>query len=519
MGLVNRLSDYNWGYYSIPQNSCCLGMNHHICPFARGRGLGGTSLLNGLVYARGSPVDFDKWAQQGNPGWSYKDVFNYFKKSEDYHHNNPDAPVDLKYHGIGGYQYVEYHSPVSYQTEQFFKANQELGYKIVDPNSYRPEGASPPLLIVKHGRRWDTGNAFVIPVIKRHNLVVLTESLVTKVLINSRTNTAYGVQFAHNGVGYNAYASKEVILSGGVIGSAQILMLSGIGPRPHLNSLNISVVKNLEVGTTFRDHPMYFGLSFTGNYTEPVQSMRTNVKQFLNGTGPLTFNDDLGGVGFYQTSLEKEPNYVDLEIVFSPSNSSSEFVQKGYNWNNETYYAIWEHNDRQRTFNIYPIVLHQKSVGTLRLKSKNPYDYPLIDPNFLTDEEDNDINTLLEGIDLIFKMINTTAFRKINATYATLPFPACKEYEHLSKDYWICALRQATFHVYHPVGTCPMGPNPQKGSVVDHKLRVHGIKKLRVADASVFPFTLSGHPHAVCLMIGEKLSDMLKKRYLSTRKL
>ncbi|KAJ8952367.1 hypothetical protein NQ314_007556 [Rhamnusium bicolor] len=483
------------------------------CPFPRGKAVGGTTISNGLAYVRGHPIDFDRWSDMGNPGWSYEDVLPYFKKSEDFHRNNPLAPVDFNYHGTGGYLSVEYHLPPSRYLAAFLNANQELGYKLTDYNSPEQIGASPVQQNTKHGRRADGGSAFILPILNRTNLKVMTDSFVIKLHINEDTKKVAGVYFSYKGKIHIAKPRKEVIISAGAISSPQLLLLSGIGPKDHLNEMQIPVIQNLEVGSTLRDHSQYYGLTFASNISLPSQPLSNYIEEYLKGVGPFTISGPNDGIGFYQTSFEKTANYPDLELVIISPNATSTFFKDTFGWNDDTYDATWGGIDVSSSFSIYIINLHQLSVGSVKLKSNSPYDYPLIDANFLSDPNNRDIQVLYEGIQFVLKLTATDAFKTIGAKFQAKPLPACKEFEAFSKDYWYCSLRQLTFDVYHPVGTCPMGPDSNSGAVVDNKLKVYGITNLRVADSSVFPFTLSGHPNAPCVMIGEKVSDLIKEQY------
>lgn len=213
-----------------------LGMKGERCAYPRGKGVGGTSLLNALIYARGNRVDYDRWCAQGNPGWCYRDVLPYFKKSESFHNNAPDAVVDWAYHGTSGPLYVDFPMPRSEQCKVFFEASEEMGYNQTDCNGPHPIGVSPLHVNVKKGKRQDSGTAFLKPVLHRRNLKILTKSFVMKIIINEGKE-AEGVIFSYKGRVYRATASKEVIVSEGAIGSPQLLMLSGIGPKEHLNEL------------------------------------------------------------------------------------------------------------------------------------------------------------------------------------------------------------------------------------------------------------------------------------------
>lgn len=512
---VNLKSDYNWGYVSVPQKTACLGMYGQQCSLPRGRGVGGCTLINGIIYQRGSPLDWNKIANQGNPGWTYRDILPLFLAHENFTKTTDIAPVNEEYHQTGGPLPLEYYTtPVSPPAEAFYKANEALGFNLTDVNGPSVVGITPAPLYTHAGSRYDTGRAFLEPILNRPNLEVKTNCYVTKVLIDNVKKTATGVQFSYANNGYTAYAKKEVILSAGVVSSPQLLMLSGVGPKKHLKTLEIPVIQNLEVGSELKDHSQFYGLSFTSNYQFHEQSLESQVEQYLNGTGVLTIGASLEVLGFYSI-MEKEKNFPDFELIMIPPNSQRSLVRGSFRFNNDSYNAIWGNGrDRSKIFQIAVVCLHCYSSGSVRLKSNNPYDYPLVDYNFLSDRKNHDIDLMYAGIELALKLIDTDAFRKLNATFDADPLPACSKYEFLSKEYWYCAIRQLTYDLFHPVGSCPMGPSPRNGAVVNHELKVHGIKKLRVVDGSIFPETFSGHPSAPTMMVGAKAAEMIKKEYL-----
>lgn len=482
------------------------------CPLPRGKGIGGSTLINGLVYSRGSPIDYDKWAAIGNPGWSYEDVLPYFKKSENFNHRDVQAPVDYLVHGEDGYLHVEYHLPRSPQLDAFIQANQEIGVPNADYNSFTGLGASAAQINTLNGRRFDGGKAFVHPILHRKNVHVMTQSYVMRVLFKNHKEVG-GVLFAHNGRLYRARARKEVILSAGTYQSAQLLMLSGIGPKHHLESVGIPVIADLRVGK-FLDHPTFYGLNFGTNYTEPTRPLAEYVKEYLKGFGPLAAPGNNQGVAFYESSYTKGTGLPDIELMMIPSNATTDLSQRSFNLDDETYQVVWGRNNPSNTFILYVICLHGISEGTIKLKNKNPFEYPQIDTNFLSDPHNKDINTLYEGVQIGLELASTNAFQKIGTTLQGGPLKQCSQYRYPSKSYWYCALRQMTMDIYHPVGSCRMGPDPRKGAVVDANCRVHGIKNLRVVDGSVMPFTISGHPNAPIVMIAEKVSDLIKTDYL-----
>ncbi|XP_008196580.2 glucose dehydrogenase [FAD, quinone] [Tribolium castaneum] len=502
---------FNWEFNSTPQTTACLGLVNQICNYPRGKGVGGSTLINGLVYARGHKSDFDKWGKvAGNRRWSYETVLKYFKKSENFVYRDADAPYEPPYHGEGGDLQVEYHLPRSPQLNAWLEANRELGYEIVDYNANRL-GASPSQLNTRNGRRDDDGQAFLRHARKRRNLKILTGSYVTKIQIEKES--ANGVEFTHKGKNYYVEVRKEVILSAGVFGTPQILMLSGVGPRKHLEEKGIEVIKDLEVGSTLRDNPTFYGLNYGTNYTEPIRPLADYVKEYLNGVGPLAIPGSTQGVGFYESSYSKGTGIPDIELMIAVANATDQLTQRYFSLTDQTYEDVWKYNNIPQTFIFHVVNLHAQSSGSVRLKSKNPFEYPVINSNFLSDPESRDINTLYEGIQICLKMGETKAMKAINATLQGGPLRACKRYQYLSKDYWYCVLRQITVNLYHPLGSCPMGKDPKKGAVVDSELRVFGIKKLRVADASVFPFALAGHPNAPTVMVGEQLGDLVKRAH------
>ncbi|KAF2886176.1 hypothetical protein ILUMI_19997 [Ignelater luminosus] len=463
--------------------------------------------ISGLdVYLQGGTKrDYDMWFEQGNPGWSFEDVLPLFIKSE-----NSKIDGDEGYHGTGGELDVEYFCPESPQLTAFLEANLELGRKEIDYNGRERIGVSKTQYTTRNGRRVSTGRAFLDPVKDRPNLEILTHSLVTKILITEKSKRAYGVQFSHGGTLFTVIAKKEIIVSAGAFGSPQLLMLSGIGPKAHLEELGIPVVQSLAVGENLHDQPAYYDLNFETNYTQLSTPLRDQVEEYLKGYGSLTISGNTQGVAFLQTKLTKIPGYPDIEIVIIPSINTVDYVPKAYHYNDDFIENMWKKIDTSRTFTFLVIALRPKSRGILKLKSKDPYDYPLIDINLFSDPKGEDLLTLYEGIQLALDMTKANAFRKIDAKLLRASLSICEQYEYLSKAYWYCQMRQIGFHISHPVGTCKMGPDPNKGDVVNHELNVYGIRRLRVADCSIMPEVVAGHTYAPAIMIGEKLSEILK---------
>ncbi|KAK5648254.1 hypothetical protein RI129_003146 [Pyrocoelia pectoralis] len=493
-------TEHNWGYRSVPQTTSCLGFKNKQCALHRGKGVGGTSLINSLSYIRGNKADYDNWRTQGNYGWSFKELLPYFKKSE----NFPNG--DANYHGNKGYLHVQEWNTIGPQSEAFFEANKILGRIEVDYNGEKQLGYSKLQFNIKEGKRQDACTAFVVPAMHRSNLEILTNSYAIKILVDPNKK-AYGILFARNGKIYVAQSRKDIILSAGTFGSPHLLMLSGIGPKKDLERFGIRVIQDLPVGNHLQDHPTFCYLEFLTNYTLPHRSLEDNIKQFLNGNGPLTNALNVDGVVFLQTTYAKVVGQPDVEIFMFPSGGDSEIMEKFWNI---------ERNDKlndtlsKNTITLMGVLLHPKSVGNVRLNSANPFEYPLIDPMLLSDEEDEDIERLYQSIEMIMELINTFPFKKLGTKLKNGPLPACKMHIYPSKQYWYCYLRQLTMPFFHPVGTCKMGPSPSNGAVVSPELKIFGVKNLRVADASVIPSSVSGHTNSIAMMIGEKVADLIK---------
>ncbi|XP_072379187.1 glucose dehydrogenase [FAD, quinone]-like [Diabrotica undecimpunctata] len=507
---LKLLSDYNWGYVTTPQTHICLGMKDQKCTLPRGRGVGGTTLINSLQYTRANPENFNQWSKMLNdPSWSYENMLDYFKKSENFQWTNPEAPVDLSYHGTNGPLTVEHaviHHPL---TNLFLDANRDLGINITDYNSPSQIGASVTQLYTNKGRREDMGSIFVTPFLERRNLKVLTGSYVTKVVINKESKIAESVIFTKGGKTYNVRANKEIIISGGAITSPQILMLSGVGPKRHLEDVGVDVIQNLEVGSRFKEHALTGNLYFSSNLSTPIESIEDQLRDFLNNTGSLTSASTLSqSVGFY--NLEKRDGHLPNVAMFIDTHQTSIFEQKILKWKDD-YYETLSNIKLGNPFRFMILHMTTKSDGTIRLKSNDPFDYPLINPNLLTDQRDR--TQVYRAIKFLFKMIETPTFKKFNLKFATPTLAACNHCKYNSKKCWECFMKELTMPGYHPMSSCPMGADPSKGAVVDNNLKVFGVNKLRVADASVFPGPISGYPSINCLVIGEKLADVIKKEY------
>ncbi|XP_061176433.1 glucose dehydrogenase [FAD, quinone]-like [Saccostrea echinata] len=508
-----QLSKQDWKFRTVSQKKACLAMKDKKCAWPRGRVLGGTSNLNFMQHVRGSRHDYHGWAKEGCTGWSYKDVLPYFIKSEDI--QIPELQSST-YHGKGGYLTISDGSATPLNNV-YSRAMQELGHPITDCNGKSQIGYCTSQETTRNGERWSSVKAFLRPVMKRQNLHVSSNSHVTKVLIKDKK--AIGVSFVKDNRKYVIMANKEVIVSAGAVQSPQILMLSGIGPKEHLKSIGIPVVTDLPVGENLQDHIMTIvdfhdntsSVTTKSKIISPITIIQYLAfksglmsKTHLEGTAFLTDDEKLPpSLQFHFSSLMFDSTMVDL--LFSLLNLDQK-LKDG------TQRAFQRNVDRNiGTFMGLPILLHPKSKGTIRLQSDDPFDPPLIDPNYL--DHPDDIKMFLRGVREMLKLGDTAAFKSIGASSQD-PLeaytPQCDNTSPGSDEYWICRLRHYTYTVFHPTSTCRMGAKQDPTAVVDPELRVKGVSNLRVVDASVMRNVPSGNTNAPTIMIAEKAADMIR---------
>jgi choline dehydrogenase len=467
----------NWGFWTEPQAR--LGNRKLYWP--RGRMLGGSSSLNAQVYIRGHQSDYDDWLQAGNPGWGWKQLLPLFRSVED---NERGAS---EYHGMGGPLRVSDSRSRNEMCAAFVKAAQQAGYPLnEDFNGASQDGFGFYQVTQKDGRRWSSADAFLAPVRHRSNLTVISEARATRILFDGRK--AVGLAYHHKGSECQLQARREVILAGGAVNSPHLLMLSGIGPRAELEHHGIPVVHDLPgVGRNLQDH-LDIGLvcrspsrkSYGLSFTLLLRLFGALYDYFVHKRGMLTSNVAESG-GFLRTRPDLDRP--DVQFHFLPG------MVKDHGQS-----LVFGHG-----YTCHVCCLRPRSAGRIGLKSANPLDDPLIDPAYLDDEED--LETLVAGCEAANKILAAPAFDAYRGT------PLIPAQAVVSKEEIRAAVRAHAESVYHPVGSCRMGIDPQ--GVVDPQLQVHGIEGLRVADASIMPTLIGGNTNAPSIMIGEKAARMI----------
>lgn len=413
-----------------------------------------------------------------------------------------------------------YNTPIG---AAFLQAGEEMGYDIVDVNGAQQTGYAWYQFTIRRGTRCSAAKAFLRPVRLRQNLHIALFSHVTKVLIDSDTKRAYGVEFIRDGKKQAVFASREVILAAGAVASPQLLLLSGVGPAAHLQEVGIDVIHDSPgVGKNLQDHIAVGGITFRIDHpVSLVMNRLVNINSALRyaitGDGPLTSSIGLEVVAFINTKYANATDdWPDIEFMMTscstPSDGGTQ-VKKAHSLTDEFYDEVFAEVNNKDVFGIFPMMLRPKSRGFIKLKSKNPLDYPIMVHNYLTHPDD--VGVLREGVKAAVAVGETTAMKRFGARFHSKPLPNCKHLPLYTDEYWDCYIRQYTMTIYHLSCTAKMGPSSDPMAVVDSRLRVYGVEGLRVIDASIMPTITNGNINAPVMMIAEKGADLIKEEWLS----
>jgi choline dehydrogenase-like flavoprotein len=469
-----------WGFNTVPQ----VHANNREIPYAQGKVLGGGSSINAEVFTRGNPADYDHWAkEEGAEGWAFEDIQQYFIRAE------VNTILSGDWHGTEGPLGVSNLQDPQRMTKAFIRSCQEMGIPYnPDFNGPVQKGVGAYQVNVVNGRRCSAAVGYLRPAMKRPNLTVQTGALVKRIVFEG--NRAVGVEYSTGGAATIARASSEVLLASGAIGTPKLMMLSGVGPAAHLKDHGIDVVHDLPgVGENLNDH---FGIDIVaelnGHYSlDKYQKfhwmMWAGMQYVLFRTGPVTSNVVEGGVFWDRNEDNPVP---DLQFHFLDGAGAEEGVPSV------------PAGPSGITLNSY--ALRPKARGTVRLRSADPGDSPLVDPNYLGHPDD--LKTSAEGVKLSVEMFRQKSLQKY---IRQIRFPA--ENVKTQKDFEDYA-RQYGRTSYHPTCTCKMGVDEM--AVVDPQLRVHGLDGIRICDSSVMPSLVGSNTNAPTIMIGEKASDLIR---------
>ncbi|XP_014248523.1 uncharacterized protein LOC106666117 [Cimex lectularius] len=500
--LFLQTGETDWNYNTTIQTRACQSVQGQ-CRYPRGKVLGGSSTTNGMAYVRGNPYDFDNWAKMGNKGWSYKDVLPYYKKLENYTVSDL-FHLEHNIHGLIGPQSVQLAEFSPEITEYYLQATKELGYEVVDYNGHSQIGVGLTQSTTFQGSRASSAKSYLNPIRHRRNLHVVKNSEVVQLLFDGHhvgkpTKRVSGVVFMQNGKKRVARATKEVIVSAGSVNTPKLLMLSGIGPKQHLQSLGIPVMADLPVGNNFHDHvcvPIYIQVKKPIVIRdEEVFSKEAIINYTRHRSGPLS-TSTFEALGFFNV-FDYTSHVPNVE------------------WHLNSFRMV----NAEEPMNIKPNVastivinLTPASVGTVRLRSANPKDDPLIDPNYFSEEID--IEILRKGILLNLEFFSTPTFSSLYPEFYTPAYRNCLHYISMKEAFIDCLITQYSATIFHPVGSAKMGPKGDPTAVVSPELIVHGFENLRVVDASIMPKITRGNTNGPTLMIGEKGADLIKEKHL-----
>ncbi|XP_028043361.1 glucose dehydrogenase [FAD, quinone]-like [Bombyx mandarina] len=514
-------TEYAWQYYMEPQPGVCTGMINGRCFWPRGKAVGGSSVINYMIYTRGRPQEWDRIAAAGNYGWSYSDVLEYYKKGERANLNGYEKDPTRNRNGEMPVEFARYRTKL---IEAFLEAGRILGHPTIDYNSPHQLGFGYVQTTITKGHRQTAAKVFLHRQKTRQNLHILPDTYVTKILINPQTKTAYGVEYVRNRLKHSVLARKEVILSAGPIASPQLLMLSGVGPKEHLTSMGIPVLKDLPVGKTLYDHISFPALIFELNTTDvslnenKMLNAKSAIEWIKNGDNVMSSPGGVEGIGYIKTPVSNDLDPIpDIEllsiggsILVDGGPGGSKAVRKGMRIRDAVIDEAFGSIDRisKDTWSAFPMLLHPVSFGRIELKNKNPFSHPRMYGNYLTHPKD--VATFIAAIRHVQALVATPPFQKLGAKIHKAPYPTCRDIPFDSDEYWECAIRTLTATLHHQIATCRMGPNNDSLAVVDPELRVYGIEKLRVVDSGVIPRTISAHTNAPAMMIAEKAADMIK---------
>ncbi|CAH0579140.1 unnamed protein product [Chrysodeixis includens] len=519
-GLEGELfyTEYDWQYSTVNDGVTSQGLTNGAVAWNRGKMLGGCSAINAMIYFRGDEQVFQTWYDGGNKEWSVDQVLKYFKKSQNLQNQEMlnNSTINEQYGQDGPLVINKVNNTYCHIVEKVIDSWDKIGFRRVNDLNLENFMASGTVTSTSaDGIRQSTDRAYLTPAAKRPNLKILKKTLATKILIDENLK-AYGVEIEKDGKKITLMASREVIVSAGAIESPKLLMLSGIGPAKHLQENDITcLVDSPMVGQNLQDHCLVPILIYGNEPREMTDTdiFRSHIDYLAYRKGILSHSDlATDGLAVYTTDMNTTYSNMQNILTVLPKNSDSigDLFKSAFNYNESVVESIVELNKDYGTFFILFNLLKPYSSGNISLSSNNPKDKPLIFPKYFNDPRD--LDDAAAGIKMATKVLETDYFKFIGAFLGRMNLPECDKFELDSADYWKCVSKNMVSTIFHPVRTCQMGPSIDS-SVVDSRLRVHGVKNLRVIDAGVMPTTVNGNLNAVTIMIGERGSDLIKEDY------
>lgn len=500
-------TEFTWNYFTEPSEKACLGIKNEACYWPRGKILGGSGAINAMLYVKGNRKDYDDWKDLGNKGWGWDDVLPYFEKSR---RNDSGAGVTLnKFENFDSMTDIVVEAAKELGNnilEDDFAENQDLGYCHIYGHH-------------KNGKRSNTAKSYLASAKDRPNLHVIKNAIAKKINMSSDGKTVKSVTFVYKGEHeMTVEAKKELVLSAGAIDTPKLLLLSGFGPKQHLNKLGIPVVRDLRVGDNLQDHvfvPMFYKIQEKSSEPFNQKEYLDHIYNYLmHQKGPLSTIGMTGLVGFINSDESSDSPYPDIEMHHIPISRQSptlDILMNAIGYKSSIVNSIRPAHENSNLFVSMACLMRPKSVGSIRLMSNNYQDSPKIFANYFDDPED--VETLLRGMKYQLKFDETNAFKANDGEFLALDLPECDKFEFKSDEYLRCYIKYMANTVYHPIGTAKMGPESDKTAVVDDRLRVVSVSGLRVVDASIMPKLVSANTNAPTIMIAEKAADFIKEEW------
>lgn len=519
-GLWDRVlnSKADWQHEVEPDITTGYGINGKMI-IHKGKSLGGSSITGPQLYIRGSKKLYNSLVEKGLKNWSYRETEIYFKKIEkirsttkteinitNIYGNSGLVPVSkfrktevtvLENIICSGFEHIGY------------KKEHDINHKDIEVGFVSMQG------IIQNGRTCNTAKAYLSSIFERDNLTVMKHARVLKVLIDKMTMKAIGVKVQTRfGQIITLKAQKEILLCAGAIGSAQILMASGIGPEKHLTDMKVPIVKNLPVGDKFIVTPVFTG--FVLSYNTSITGVQTDeeiaFKYLARHSGPLSIPKGMGFGGFINTGISE---FADIEVhqFYVPKNSPSMLCQlKSMFGFSDNVLSMYAKLNVERHISIFSLALiNTKSTGKIFLRNEDPLAKPIIIGNLLTNQDD--VNCLLKGIKILSKIVNADAMKLVDARLEGIDLDGCAKYSKHTEDHWKCLLKYLVSTTSSTAGSCRMGLETDPEAVVNSELNVIDISNLRVVGRASAPMIISAYSHVPCIMIAEKVYDMIRSKY------
>lgn len=513
-------SNHVWQYYTEKDEKTNRGCLDERSFWPRGKVLGGTGSINGLLRMRGSPGDYKPWHQENGDGWDWPSLRKYFMKSENiidpFILNNPNL---IKDHGTEGEFIIDQlnftHVGIAEMLTESYK---EMGLKPLDDlNGDTQMGVGKIRGSVNKGRRVSTATAFLNPVRERKNLYVLKTAYVKTLVINEEKRITGVRVVTKSDADAVFYASKDVILSAGTINTPMLLMISGIGPSRQLEQLGIDVIADLPVGRNLQDHvriPIPVTVNTGAKPKDETYWLKATAEYLLEQRGPHATNYDQPNINAF-LSVPDGKTLPDVQIdhnYFVPNTSYVyQMCTKILSFKDDICKQFAHFNKDTEMIIFFVSLCRPYSKGRIELRGKYGIGNPKIYSKYLSDKRDMEV--FIKSVKRVMEIVDTPTFKKVNGAIKRIYYKDCDDTDFGSNEYWECMARTITYNVYHPVGTAKMGKPEDPTSVVDSKLKVIGVQGLRVVDASVMPTIPSVNTNAAVMMIAERAADFIKEDY------